>query len=101
MTHRMLPALSFAVLAPVFMANQGCETFYESLGLNSLVETACGSSALTPYIGESLVLVPPSLISGSLVRVIRPGDAVTADYNESRLNVSLNAADEIVEVACG
>jgi hypothetical protein len=38
---------------------------------------------------------------GEEIRIIRRGDAVTMDYNQDRLNISLNDDDEIVEVTCG
>ena len=100
-SHRLLTLCVSAGFAPLLMANQGCESVYQRVGLDGLVETACGSSALSSYLGGPIAAVPDSLMAGTLVRVIRPGDAVTADYNDSRLNISLNTADEIVDIAGG
>ena len=86
---------------PFLMANQSCDSIFASLGLGSYLDDACGSSALTPYIGAALGAVPSSLTTGDLVRIINPGDAVTMDYSASRLNISLNDAGEIIEVSCG
>lgn len=36
-----------------------------------------------------------------MVRVVRPGDAVTMDFSPERLNVQLDARDRIVEFRCG
>lgn len=35
------------------------------------------------------------------VRVIRPGDAVTMDYRQDRLNIELDADSKIVRFNCG
>ena len=69
--------------------------------LDPIIDTACGSGALNLYIGDSVWLVPSALVLDGQVRIIRPGDAVTMVYIESRLNISLNEDDEIIEVICG
>jgi Peptidase inhibitor I78 family len=35
------------------------------------------------------------------VRVIKPGDAVTADYSEGRLNLEVDANNVITKASCG
>lgn len=35
------------------------------------------------------------------VRVIRPGQAVTMDFNSFRLNIELDASDRVLRVRCG
>ena len=35
------------------------------------------------------------------VRVIRPGQAVTMDFNPFRLNIELDASDRVLRVRCG
>ena len=37
----------------------------------------------------------------ALVRVIRPGDAVTMDYSDARVNVKVNERNAIVGINCG
>lgn len=59
----------------------------------------CGGDSLVPLIGQPVAALPPGLPPGT--RVIRPGDAVTEDYSESRLNVDLDAGDRIVRLWCG
>ena len=86
---------------PLLLANSACDEVSRSIGLDPIIDTACGSGALNPYIGDSVWLVPSALVLDGHVRIIRPGDAVTMDYIESRLNISLNEDDEIVEVICG
>jgi hypothetical protein len=36
-----------------------------------------------------------------LVRVIRPGEAVTMDFNAERVNIELDSAGHVVRVRCG
>lgn len=35
------------------------------------------------------------------VRVIRPGQMVTMEYNEQRLNIEVDAAGRVIRVRCG
>jgi len=90
-----------ALMTPLLLGNQACDGFYSALGLDKYVDTACGSGVLTPYIGAAFSSVPESLTTGDLIRVIRPGDAVTQDHSESRLNISLNDTGELIELTCG
>lgn len=98
---RFVQALALCLTIPALLANTRCEEFYDNSGIVDVVDTTCGSNALNPYVGDSIWLVPPSLTEGDLIRIIRSGDAVTMDYNQERLNISLNDDDEIVEVTCG
>lgn len=42
------------------------------------------------------------LVSGSaIVRVVRPGEAVTMDYRADRLTIALDAAGAVVSARCG
>ena len=101
MKQRLLKVLGFGVLSPVLLANTRCEEFYDDVGVGQIVDTTCGSNGLSSYVGESIWVVPTSLTLGEEIRIIRRGDAVTMDYNQDRLNISLNDDDEIVEVTCG
>ena len=60
----------------------------------------CGAAALQGLTGQPLAALPASGPWVAL-RVIRPGDAVTEDFSESRLNVSLDGADRIAALTCG
>lgn len=42
-----------------------------------------------------------SLSGARSVRVIRPGQAVTMDFNPFRLNIELDASDRVLRVRCG
>ena len=41
------------------------------------------------------------LATARTLRVIRPGQAVTMDYREDRLNVELDAGNRITAIRCG
>jgi hypothetical protein len=60
----------------------------------------CGADRLAGYIGQPVTALPGDEAPGS-VRVIRPGDAVTEDWSETRLNVSLDGNDIIAALTCG
>jgi peptidase inhibitor I78 family protein len=38
---------------------------------------------------------------GGVVRVIRPGQMVTMEFNERRLNIEVDAAGRVIRVRCG
>ena len=60
----------------------------------------CGGDLVYSLIGQPVTSLPEVGKWGTL-RVIRPGQAVTEDYSETRLNVQLDAADLIVALSCG
>lgn len=99
--QRFAGAIALGLTVPILLANSRCDEFYDNSGIVDVIDTTCGSNVLSPYLGESIWLVPPSLTNGDLTRIIRSGDAVTMDYIQERLNISLNDDDEIVEVTCG
>lgn len=39
--------------------------------------------------------------TSTIVRVIRPGDAITDDYNEGRLNLEVDTTNSIIRAKCG
>ena len=58
----------------------------------------CPAPAFQQFVGQPYANTKfdwPSL------RVIRPGDAVTKDYREDRLNIDLDAKDRITRIWCG
>lgn len=59
----------------------------------------CGAQGYTSLLGASLaaVTLPVDLND----RVTRPGDAVTMDYDPTRLNIELDADGTIVGLSCG
>jgi hypothetical protein len=58
----------------------------------------CGASALMALVGSPL---PLSFTPPPGTRIIRPGDAVTEDFSEQRLNVYLDSQGTVVDLTCG
>lgn len=61
---------------------------------------ACGALDLQFLVGERASVLETMRFSQQ-VRVIRPGQAVTMDYNAARLNIEVNGAERISRVSCG
>ncbi len=61
--------------------------------------TQCGAAELQDLVGqpatvlETMRFAPPT-------RIIRPGQPVTADYREDRLNIEIDGAGRISRVYC-
>lgn len=51
--------------------------------------------------GAALQAEAQRLSGARVVRVIRPGQAVTMDFNPFRLNIELDAADRVIRLRCG
>jgi Peptidase inhibitor I78 family len=61
----------------------------------------CGAARLSALIGRpGKVLEEMSSVRGP-VRLIRPGDAITEDYSETRMNADLDADGLITRIWCG
>ena len=60
----------------------------------------CGASGLSELIGQDAEAVAAGL-SGRPIRIIRPGDMVTMDFDPSRINVRLDENDRVDSIACG
>lgn len=61
---------------------------------------SCGGNELLPLLGQPVATLPATGGWGAL-RVIWPGMAVTEDYSESRLNVTVDAAGVLQGLSCG
>jgi hypothetical protein len=60
----------------------------------------CGASGLQQFVGrDSSVLAATTFLAP--VHIIRPGEAVTMDFNPARLNFELDSDERIVRVYCG
>lgn len=90
----MRPILPLIVLAALL---QGC-TLAPPVPMPPV--GSCGAAGLQGLVGSPVALLPANGPWGAL-RVIRPGQAVTMDYSESRLNVTVDAGDIIQTIACG
>jgi len=60
----------------------------------------CNAAARAALIGQPATALERIYILGP-VRVIRPGDAVTMDFVERRINFDLDATNRIVRIFCG
>jgi hypothetical protein len=62
--------------------------------------SSCGATELQALIGSPVASLP---VTGDwqVMRIIQPGDAVTADFSETRLNVEVDDEDLILKISCG
>jgi hypothetical protein len=63
-------------------------------------QDTCNANARSALIGQPATALERVYILGQ-VRIIRPGDAVTMDFSESRINFDLDSTDRIVRIFCG
>lgn len=61
---------------------------------------ACGAADLQYLLGQSETVLQTMKFAGP-VRIIQPGMAVTMDYSEARLNITIDKAGMISGVTCG
>jgi hypothetical protein len=62
---------------------------------------SCNADALsTEFVGQDASVVFATTFTAP-VRVIRPGDAVTEDFNPARINFVLDANERVKQVYCG
>jgi len=64
------------------------------------MENACGAAGLQTLLGQPASVLETMRFANP-VRVIRPGMAVTMDFNPARLNIEVDAAEEITRISCG
>lgn len=60
----------------------------------------CGADGLQGLVGQHVSVLGGMSFPGP-VRVIRPGDAVTMDYNPDRINIEVSDAQRILRIFCG
>jgi hypothetical protein len=60
----------------------------------------CGADALQGLVGQPATVLD-SMKFAAPIRILRPGMAVTMDYSPDRLNIEIDAAEQIVRVQCG
>lgn len=79
----------------------GCVTIASVVGADDTVDNTdpCGAQGYTALLGSSIAAV--TLPANLNDRVVHAGDAVTLDYDPTRLNLELNADDMIVGLSCG
>ena len=60
----------------------------------------CGAADLLGLVGQPATVLQ-TMKFGTVTRIIRPGQAVTMDYSERRLNIHIDGAGRIERVSCG
>ena len=105
LTLRALPLLATLVLAAC-EAPTGGTTPPPTGGdapapvVPSPADDTCGAAGLASYIGQPASALDTARFANP-VRVIRPGDMVTMDFNPQRLNFELDDQGEIARIRCG
>jgi len=61
---------------------------------------ACGAAGYQSLVGQTEADFAAITFPGP-VRMIRPGQAVTMDFREDRLNIEFDAAGRVLRVFCG
>ena len=64
------------------------------------VDDSCGATPYGYLIGEPATALERVLILRP-VRVLRPGDAMTMDFNPERMNFLIDEGDRIARITCG
>lgn len=59
----------------------------------------CGAAELQHLVGTNASAI--DIRETATVRIITPNSVVTQDFNEARLNISLDADDKVVRIWCG
>ena len=92
---RSAPAVLILLLA-------ACETLPSAPGSSGPGHSAsCTAEALSvEFVGQDASVIFATTFTAP-IRVIRPGDAVTEDFNPARINFVLNANERVTEVYCG
>lgn len=101
-----LPAAGLTILAAVLIAACTTTASPPMSDTNHPPQTACDAEAAKPQalgkVATPEVTERARRDAGArLLRVIRPGQMVTMDYLEDRLNIDLDEADVIVNLRCG
>lgn len=98
-----MPHLKAPAAAALLLALAGCLPAAENAGETgpaAAAQDACGAVALQSLVGTSVGELDPATLPEPR-RIIFPGQAVTMDYVEGRLNVEIGADDRVARVFCG
>lgn len=101
-----LPAAGLTTLAAVLLAACTTTASPPMSDTNHPQQTSCDAEAAKPQalgkVATPEVTERARKDAGArLIRVIRPGQMVTMDYLEDRLNIDLDESDVIVNLRCG
>ena len=92
----LLLALALSACAPLALPPQaGVEP-----GPAMPAADTCGAGPYAGLIGQPATALERVLILRQ-VRVIRPGDAVTMDFREDRINFLIDGSERIARITCG
>lgn len=93
--------LAALALAAFGLAACGGAAGTDAPALRKVADPAlCGADRMASLTGGPATALPGDEVDGPL-RLIRPGDAVTEDFNPARLNVTLDNQNQIVSLTCG
>lgn len=90
----MRAALALSALLVVAACDRGPVVTHDPTGQLGI----CPAPAFQEFVGQAYA---NTAFNWPSMRVIRPGDAVTKDYREDRLNIDLDAQDRITGIWCG
>ena len=61
---------------------------------------SCGAAGLTEFLGQDASVIAATLFTNP-IRVIRPGEMVTMEFNPNRINFEVDGEERIVRIYCG
>ncbi len=64
------------------------------------IEDTCNAARYGDLIGQDATALEKVLILG-MVRVVRPGDMVTMDFQPERINFGIGIDNRITDISCG
>ena len=97
----VLPALSSALFALTTLLVSGCATMTSPLpSIRPPDLIACGAVDLQHLVGQNVDALLALDLPGPR-RIIRPGQAVTLDFNAARLNADVDENGVIARIWCG
>ena len=95
------PSLPSALLALVAVLVSGCATVTSPLpAVRPPDLMACGAVNLQHLVGQKVDVLEALNLPGPR-RIIRPGQAVTLDFNAARLDVDIDENGVITRIWCG
>ena len=100
-----MPSLRWLVLALLAASLSGCAQPQPPASVPATPEGQCSSAgaafAVGHVVGEALSSQARSRAGAAEVRVLRPGQMVTQEFNAGRLNLEVDATGRVTRVYCG
>lgn len=97
-------ALIFTAAGIAILAS-GCSmaSSDEKDNASTQLQQQCSAENYLSFVGQKLTPEVTEKIQAqsSVIRIIRPNQAVTMDYNGARVNIHLDDKDQIIQVTCG